>query len=612
MFGSFGNLSTAKKILGGFVLAQAAVLLASVLVYLGGDGSGRSWPLAVQVAASALLLGIGCLAARGMARTTRALVGEAARLTEAVGRGQLQVRAEPARVATEFRPVVEAMNRTMDAFTRPLAMGSELVRKMASGEVPEPVTHEFEGDFDQVKRDWNALIELLARRKADVQMMVAAATEGRLGVRADVSRYAGYNRTLIENLNRLLETVGKPVQDATAVLERLARHDLTARMTGSYPGEYARIRDALNGTAQALHDALGQVAHGTDQVSGAASQIAASSQAVASGASRQAASLQQTASSLEAMASMVKQTSDHAQQASALAHSAQAMAGEGARTMEEMSGAMEKIRASAESTSQIIKDINEIAFQTNLLALNAAVEAARAGDAGRGFAVVAEEVRSLAMRSKEAANKTEGLIRESVRQTRDGDTTAKSVAGKLTEITGVVSKVTSIVGEMAAAAREQSSGVQQVTAAVAEMTQVTQQNAAASERSSAAAVELSAESQRLATLVGAFRMERAPVRAEPVSAAPAAAPRPKPAARPGSARVAVTAAPAPRAAMKAALPPRPATIAAPPPRPATPPPAAAAAPPPVNGAAKRSGTNGVALRPEEVIPFDDDPTFKDF
>ena len=89
--------------------------------------------------------------------------------------------------------------------------------------------------------------------------------------------------------------------------------------------------------------------------------------------------------------------------------------------MEQMTGAMGKIKASAEGTSQIIKDINEIAFQTNLLALNAAVEAARAGDAGRGFAVVAEEVRSLALRSKEAANKTEALIRESVKQAVEGE-----------------------------------------------------------------------------------------------------------------------------------------------------------------------------------------------
>ena len=92
---------------------------------------------------------------------------------------------------------------------------------------------------------------------------------------------------------------------------------------------------------------------------------------------------------------------------------------------------MAKIRASAEGTSQIIKDINEIAFQTNLLALNAAVEAARAGEAGRGFAVVAEEVRSLALRSKEAAKKTEALIRESVTQAGEGEGDGKRVTDKL-------------------------------------------------------------------------------------------------------------------------------------------------------------------------------------
>jgi methyl-accepting chemotaxis protein len=173
-----------------------------------------------------------------------------------------------------------------------------------------------------------------------------------------------------------------------------------------------------------------------------------------------------------------------------------------------MQGARGKIRASAESTSQIIKDINEIAFQTNLLALNAAVEAARAGEAGRGFAVVAEEVRSLALRAKEAAMKTEGLIRESVKQAGEGEATARQVAGKLGEIVGGIGKVSDLVSEIAASARTQSGGIDQVSRAVTEMDKVTQQNASSSEESSSAASELSAQAEELAAMVGAFQLER--------------------------------------------------------------------------------------------------------
>jgi methyl-accepting chemotaxis protein len=174
--------------------------------------------------------------------------------------------------------------------------------------------------------------------------------------------------------------------------------------------------------------------------------------------------------------------------------------------MTHMAGAMDKIRTAAEGTSQIIKDINEIAFQTNLLALNAAVEAARAGEAGRGFAVVAEEVRSLALRSKEAANKTEALIRESVRQSAEGDTTAKQVSSKLSEINVMVGKVGDIVAEITISAKQQAAGIDQLTIAVAQINKVTQQNAANSEESSAAAADLSNQSERLAAMVRTFQL----------------------------------------------------------------------------------------------------------
>jgi methyl-accepting chemotaxis protein len=168
---------------------------------------------------------------------------------------------------------------------------------------------------------------------------------------------------------------------------------------------------------------------------------------------------------------------------------------------------MGRIQQSAEGTSQIIKDVSDIAFQTNLLALNAAVEAARAGEAGRGFAVVAEEVRSLALRAKEAATKTEALIRQSVKQAGEGELAARQVAGKLGDIAKGVSRVADIVTEIAAAAKEQSGRLGDLDQAITSMDKVTQQNAASAEESSSAASELSGQSEELAAMVKTFRLK---------------------------------------------------------------------------------------------------------
>jgi methyl-accepting chemotaxis protein len=461
----------------------------------------------VFIAGFFVLLALAFALTRGIPRVVKGLVAEADHLTSAIRAGSFRTRADPGAVHFEFMGVVQGMNDAVEAVVDPFRVCISYFERISHGDIPPRRNNRVDGDLVTAQQALNRCIDAVQALVSDTDALTKAAVDGNLSARADAARHEGDFRKVMEGVNATLDALVKPIDDATAVMQRLAARDLRARVEGKYRGDHAKMTEALNMTAEALHGAVAQVAESVGQVSHASGQIASSSQAVASGASEQAASLEETGSSLESISSVTKQSADNAQQATALANSAKGAATEGSAAMEQMTAAMTKIRASAEGTSQIIKDINEIAFQTNLLALNAAVEAARAGEAGRGFAVVAEEVRSLALRSKEAATKTEALIRQSVNEANAGEVTAKHVGEKLSAIVTSVAKVTDIVAEISAAAAEQATAIEQVGKAMHQMNSVTQQNAASSEESSSAAAELSGQADELAAMVALFQLD---------------------------------------------------------------------------------------------------------
>ncbi len=533
------------------LVALGAAALGGIGLWSAGKPAGTDarWLLWIVMALTLLAaFGAASQLVRSVAVPLEALAREAHLLRQAAGRGDHDTRADASKHQGEFREIVDAVNAALGAAADKLAWQVAIIDA-----VPFPI-HVTDADMKWtfMNKPFEALMIREGRVRDRNQAVGMACSNATANIcNTDACGIRQFNKGTKESffdwcgmgckqdtnavLNKKGEKVGyvEIVSDLTPLIrvkdytkvevERLSSNlalmaagdmnlDLTVAAGDEHTKEaranFSRLKDQLDGTARSLNDILAKVADAAEQVSSASGQIASSSQSVASGASEQARSLEDTTSRLESMATMTKLSTDNAQQANALAQTAKGATEAGTVAVEQMVGAMAKIRTSAESTSQIIKDINEITFQTNLLALNAAVEAARAGEAGRGFAVVAEEVRSLALRSKEAAQKTEELIRQSVKETEAGAATSKQVNDSLTEIAKGIGKVTEIVAEIASTAKEQASGIEHVNTAVTEMNKVTQQNAANSEESSSAAEELSGQAQELASMVGTFKLIR--------------------------------------------------------------------------------------------------------
>jgi len=254
----------------------------------------------------------------------------------------------------------------------------------------------------------------------------------------------------------------------------------------------------ITGPIKKITEALNTVA---GEVSGAAKQVSEASQHLAQGAAEQASSIEETSASLEELSSMSHHNADNAQEASNLSHETRTAANDGSQSMAKLVSTMDGINQSSREVAKVAKGIEEIAFQTNLLALNAAVEAARAGDAGKGFAVVAEEVRNLAQKAAEHAKTTSRLITESSDRAHEGSVQASEASGALKGILERVEKVANLVSEISAASREQAKGIEQINSAVSMMDKVVQQNSASSEESAAASQELSSQAFQLKSLI---------------------------------------------------------------------------------------------------------------
>ena len=174
------------------------------------------------------------------------LLNDTNRLIQATREGQLDARGNADAYQGDWGVLLRGINDLIDALVAPINVTAEYVERISKGDIPEKLTDEYHGDFNEIKNNINNCIDVMNRLLSESNVLIKAAQEGQLDTRGNASFFSGDWGTLVEGMNNLVDAYVKPINITSEYVDRISKGDIPAKITETYYGDFNEIKNNLN------------------------------------------------------------------------------------------------------------------------------------------------------------------------------------------------------------------------------------------------------------------------------------------------------------------------------------------------------------------------------
>src|ERR1039457_6479294 len=93
--------------------------------------------------------------------------------------------------------------------------------------------------------------------QGEILRVSSALQQGRLAERARADQFEGDDRTTVENLNGMLDSVIKPLNMSAEYMDRISKGDIPPKITDTYAGDFNEVKNNLNVCIDAISRLVG-------------------------------------------------------------------------------------------------------------------------------------------------------------------------------------------------------------------------------------------------------------------------------------------------------------------------------------------------------------------